>query len=231
VEVTVYEKDESVDSRSRDWTILIHWALPLLEKLLPDDLVAKLPSAVCNPNLDFNEDVECLPVYNGATDELLFKSPTPGARRVSRQRMRKLLLEGLDIRWGCKVKSIEALDNNNAVSLVFEEREAVQVGFVVGADGASSKVREVLLGEEKARATGCGLMFATGMATYGESEKVMKIIEKHPVSSVSMGAEAVGSVGGETNLVRVRARAKTDTIPQYFPLELLVVWRTGRLSG
>lgn len=211
MEVTVYEKDESANSRSRDWTILIHWALPLLEKLLAEDLVAKLPSAVCNPDLDSNEDVECLPVYNGATDELLFKSPTPGARRVSRQRMRRLLLEGLDIRWGRKVKSIEALNNEDAVSLFFEEGEAVQVGFVVGADGASSKVREILLGEEKARATGCGLMFATGLATYGEKEKVMKIVDKHPVSSLSMGTDAVGSVGGKAISFPDRARAKTDT--------------------
>lgn len=203
IDVVVYERDVSIDARGRDWTILIHWALPLLAKLLPIEIIDRLPTAICNPNLEFNADVECLAVYNGATGDLLFKSPTPGARRVSRQKLRKLLVEGLDINWGCRVKELYS-EGTGAVKLEFEEgREPVKVGFVAGADGASSRVRAILLGEEKARALGSGYMFGSGMPRYGDREKVMKVVETHPVAALSMGADAVGGVGGESPLAPV----------------------------
>ncbi|KAH8177012.1 FAD binding domain-containing protein [Sarocladium implicatum] len=168
--VTIYERDESLNARARDWTILLHWALPLLDKLVPADLLAKLPYAVCNPHLDFNEDIECLPVYNGATGALLFKSPTPGARRISRQRLREILIEGLDIKWGCLVKNIDASDQK--VNLELDDNgDPQEFEFVVGADGAASKVRELLLGVDKARPLGSGFIFSTGTAKYGELEK------------------------------------------------------------
>lgn len=64
--------------------------MTILAKLLPADSLSRLPEAICNPYLDFTPEVESLPAYNGLTGDLLFRSPTPGARRVSRQRLRRL---------------------------------------------------------------------------------------------------------------------------------------------
>lgn len=117
---------------------------------------------------------------------------------MSRQRLREILIEGLDIHWGCRVKNIDTSDSK-IVHLEFDgEKESLGFGFVVGADGAASKIRELLLGEEKAKPLGSGFMFATGMTKYGVKEKVEAVVDKHPVAALSMATNACGSVGGKS---------------------------------
>jgi hypothetical protein len=192
--VTVYEREASVDERPRDWTILIHWAMPILSKLLPDSVLTKLPDAICNPNLEFNQDIESLPCFNGVTGEILFRNPTPGARRVTRQLFRKILTEGLNIQWGKKLSQLGS--TSDSVQLTFEDGDTTSVDYVLGTDGASSKVRELIVGSEAAQPKLSGFMFATGIVNYGDSEKHRKIIDAHPVAAIMMGTSSVGGIGG-----------------------------------
>ena len=168
--------------------------MPILARLLPDDVLADLPTAICNPHLDFDAEVECLPCVNGVTGELLFKSPTPGARRVTRQKLRRLLAEKLDVGWGRTLVGLTAADDS--VTLTFQDGPAFVADYVLGADGASSKVRELLMGPEASVLVPSDVMFATGIVKYGDSAKVKTIVEQHPVMSVYMGTSSTGGIGG-----------------------------------
>jgi flavin-dependent dehydrogenase len=202
-EVVVFESEQSLDARSRDWTILLHWAMPAFDNLLPEDIKNNISEAICNPYLDFNTEVECLPCYNGITGELLFKSPLPGSRRVSRQRLRKVLANGLDIRWGTKLTqmnfSSSGSENDSGresqVNLVFDGGKKDRSDYVFAADGASSKVRELLLGPDAARAQHSGFMFATGIAKYHDAGKVEAVVKAHPVAAITLGMEVVAGCG------------------------------------
>lgn len=179
--------------------------MPLFEKLLPEEIINDLPKAICNPYLDFNSEVECLPCYNGITGDLLFKSPLPGSRRVSRKRLREVLSQGLDIKWGKKLDKISISSDDSQpgdiltdlkVQLAFVDGHTEQVDYVLGADGASSKVRQLLLGEKAAQPQRSGFMFATGITDYHDAKKVQAVVNAHPVAAITLGMDTVAGCGG-----------------------------------
>ncbi|CAK7238685.1 MAG: hypothetical protein STHCBS139747_000103 [Sporothrix thermara] len=167
--------------------------------LLPDDVAAKLPRAICNPDLEFDAYAESFAVYNGVTGDLQFASPMPGSRRVSRKRLRAVLAEGLEIQWGKKVQSIadsKAGDSAPALTLAFDDGSTAAADFVLGTDGAHSCVRGIVVGDAgKARSTPSGLLFATAIVNYGDAAKVKTVIDKHPVAAAAMGTAAIGGCG------------------------------------
>lgn len=175
--------------------------MPLFTKLLPEHVVEKLPEAVCNPGLEFDEEAESLPVYNGETGELLFKSRVPGARRVSRQRLRALLAKDLDdagiIRWGKRLAEFSEGGASGPVQLRFEDGSTYDADYVLGTDGSSSKVRELLFnGDETGRVQLSGYMFATAIVKYGDAAKVQAVLKAHPVAAITMATDSVGGCGG-----------------------------------
>ncbi|ERS97375.1 hypothetical protein HMPREF1624_06707 [Sporothrix schenckii ATCC 58251] len=200
-DVAIFDSETHIDARPRDWTIVLHWALPVMQALLPDDVAAKLPRAICNPNLEFDTNAESFPVYNGVTGALMFASPMPGSRRISRQRLRSVLAEGLEIQWDKKLQNIARNSNesNNspaALTLAFEDGSTFAADFVLGADGAHSRVREIVVDDaEKARSTLSGLLFATAIVNYGDAAKVKTVTDAHPVAAAAMGTDAVGGCG------------------------------------
>lgn len=193
--VEVFERESSLDTRLRDWTIVLHWAMPNMVKLLPEAVVEKLSQAICNPHLEFDKEVESLPCYNGVTGDLLFKSPLPGSRRVSRQRLRRVLSEGLDIKWSKSLKSL-SYPSDAFVQLSFDDGSVVDADYVFGADGASSKVRELLLGPGPSQVQGSGFMFATCIVNYNDATKVDAVVKAHPVAAITLGSNAGAGCGG-----------------------------------
>lgn len=171
--------------------------MPLMERLLPAELVARLPEALTTPHLDFTDEVETFPCYHGKTGELVFNNKTPFGRRVTRQRMRALLLEGLEdhVRWGKRLVSISEAGEDSPVRLGFEDGSTYEADFVLGADGASSAVRRELLGPDKGAAGKSGTMFAIGVVNYDDEAKVKAIVGIHPVAAIMMGSGAVAAVG------------------------------------
>jgi len=223
--VTVFERETSSDVRTRDWTILIHWGMPVVEKLLPAEVFAHFPDAVCNPYLDFDEKVESLPCLNGVTGEPLFTNPTPGARRITRQKLRKVLLQGIDVRWG---KSLSELASEGGrVRLTFADGDTYEADYVLGTDGTSSRVRQIVVGEEAAKPLCSGFMFATGICQYRDVAKVKHVVDPHPVATIVLGTTSVGGFGGKSiptaspSLVpRRRNRRGWDPIARVSPTAL-----------
>lgn len=195
--VAIFDRDAGIDARPRDWTIMIHWAMELMEHLLPADLLARLPEAVTTPHLEFTEEAESFPCYDGRTGDLLFTTKMPGGRRVTRQRLRKLLYEGLEgeVHWGKKLAALSSSSDDGAVCLAFEDGSAHRADFVLGADGSSSAVRRDLLGPEASRPRGSGFTFAGAVARYGDEAKVRAVVDRHPVAAMMLGSGAVAGVG------------------------------------
>ncbi|TQW06707.1 cytochrome b2 [Cordyceps javanica] len=191
--VVVVEREDGIDARPREWTMLVHWAMPILKRLVPEVILEDLSEALCNPHLQFSAQVETLPCYNGVTGDLLFSSPTPGARRVSRRRLRALLARGIEIRWSMSLKTITRTEGG--VKAEFEDGTTVDADYLLGTDGTSSKVREILLGAGKSKPLGSGFLFATGINQYEDLDKTDAIVSKHPVAALMMGTSSVGGIG------------------------------------
>ena len=77
----------------------IHWSRPLLETILPENLLARLKETAVDPFFDSSaEGGYSVPFYNGKTGEHIIAMPMKNAIRVSRRKMRALCSEGLDIK-------------------------------------------------------------------------------------------------------------------------------------
>ncbi|KFX98530.1 hypothetical protein V490_02273 [Pseudogymnoascus sp. VKM F-3557] len=94
---SIFERDPNPTHRGAGWGLTIHWALPDFEALLPADLLARLPETF----------VDNAAVAEGLTGNFLLFDLQNGAERyrvppntrirVSRERLRRLLMDGLDI--------------------------------------------------------------------------------------------------------------------------------------
>ncbi|KAJ0358587.1 hypothetical protein COL154_008980 [Colletotrichum chrysophilum] len=193
-EVTVFERDASIDARPRDWTILIHWGMSTLTEMLPDHIVKNFPKAYCNPHLQFDDWDESVLGYNALTGEVLFRNSTPGARRVSRRRFREVLAEDLDIQWGKGLKALDIIDDD-CVRLSFNDNSNFDANYVLGTDGASSKVREFLVDAEVAKPVPPGFMIANCNVKYGDEQKVNTIVKAHSVFASMLGSGVMAGCG------------------------------------
>ncbi|KAJ0280619.1 hypothetical protein COL940_006116 [Colletotrichum noveboracense] len=193
-EVTVFERDASIDARPRDWTILIHWGMSTLTEMLPDHIIKNFPKAYCNPHLQFDDWDESVLGYNALTGEVLFRNSTPGARRVSRRRFREVLAEGLDIQWGKGLKALDIIDDDS-VRLSFNDNSNFDASYVLGTDGASSKVRELLVDAEVAKPVPSGFMIANCNVKYGDEQKVNTIVKAHSVFASMLGSGVMAGCG------------------------------------
>ena len=94
---TVYERDPSVSARGRGWGLTIHWSLDAFVSLLPQHLVDKLPEAYVNPSATEKGENGHFLFFDLRSGEARWKVPPSKRIRVSRERLRALLLEGLDV--------------------------------------------------------------------------------------------------------------------------------------
>ncbi|GKT93696.1 LOW QUALITY PROTEIN: hypothetical protein Ct61P_11546 [Colletotrichum tofieldiae] len=189
--VVVFERDAGIDARPRDWTILIHWGMAALKEMLPEHVLKNFPKSYCNPHLEYNEWDESLPGYNGLTGELLFRNPTPGARRVSRLRFRKVLADGIEIQWGKNLENITP--GRNSVELVFRDGERFDTDYVLGTDGVSSKVRELLMGSKLPNQFRLGSQLPTASASM--AMQISAIVDAHSVCALMMGSGNMAGCG------------------------------------
>lgn len=146
----VYERDAHDANRRRDWNMGLHWAAPLMKTLIPDHLYDRLQSAQVDPNTP-TKDVETLHFYNGATGEVIGAPQIPNFYRLRRSRIRKLLMEGLDVREGRALSDLSFAPDGTSVTAVFADGTSDTGSLLIGTDGPHSTVRSLLLGPEKAK--------------------------------------------------------------------------------
>ncbi|KAL9087409.1 MAG: hypothetical protein Q9165_006706 [Trypethelium subeluteriae] len=162
----------------------IHWSLPQLESLLPSELWARLRQAQNDPFAEAEEG-DGMRIYNGLTGEIMAALPIEGKIvRVSRRKFRALLAEGVDVQYGHSLSGVTY--GNDDVTAEFENGKEARGTLIVGCDGPRSKVRDLLLGEEKAKVTPIELVHSNTTVSYGDAEKARFVRTAHPIFSMDV---------------------------------------------
>jgi hypothetical protein len=96
----IFERDGDLTTRGLGWGLTLHWSLPALQSLLPQDLFLRLPETYVDRAAVEQGQSSLFPFFDLSTGEL--KASTPPAKqseriRVARDRLRRLLATGLDI--------------------------------------------------------------------------------------------------------------------------------------
>lgn len=91
----IYERDPDADARGQGWGLAVHWALDSLRSLLPEHVRERLPEAYVDPTLE--EGCGRFPLFRLDSGERWYENLSEKRVRVSRERLRALLMSGLDI--------------------------------------------------------------------------------------------------------------------------------------
>ncbi|KAK5164743.1 uncharacterized protein LTR77_009406 [Saxophila tyrrhenica] len=137
-------EQESTAGRSRDWGMAYFWSADYLPYLLPQELVDRLPEVQVDPFYKA-QPVESMTVTNGLDGSAIKVVPSPGGRRVGRKATRRLMAEGIDIKFNHRLKSI-SYPTASTVEVSFENGTKASGNVLIGADGGGSRVRRSLLG-------------------------------------------------------------------------------------
>ncbi|KAH0559497.1 hypothetical protein GP486_003988 [Trichoglossum hirsutum] len=181
IDHAVFESEPSAGHyRPREWSIGMHWSLPFLEKILPADLWVRLKEAQNDP---FHESPpkDIFPILNSQTGEVLKNMPLPRTVRVSRRKMRTLCTEGIDIQYGKTLSDITYDPSGVGVTAVFADGTTAKGSVLVGCDGPRSKVRELLVGPEKAAPSMLEVTHNNMAIEYRDAEKSLFMRKVHPI--------------------------------------------------
>ena len=161
---SIFERDPSISARAGGWGLTIHWALDTLLTLLPQHVVNRLPEAFVDPEASEKGVNGNFLFFDLRSGEARWKVPPNKRIRVSRQRLRALLLDGLDVQvsgimsgkrgtyiwqWCKTLTSITTPDDDDSsVKAHFIDSSSAAGILLVGADGTHSRVRSALLSHD-----------------------------------------------------------------------------------
>ncbi|KAH7074785.1 FAD binding domain-containing protein [Paraphoma chrysanthemicola] len=143
----IFERDDDLTTRGLGWGLTLHWSLPALQDLLPDDLLKRLPDTYVDRASVERGHSSTFPFFDLSTGDLKWsspKAPRDERVRVTRERLRGLLSTGIDVKWGKSFQSLYADDKGSTI-VTFEDDTTCHGRLVVGCDGSHSRVRRALL--------------------------------------------------------------------------------------
>lgn len=103
---TIFERDAHVAARGRGWGLTIHWSLDTFLSLLPQHIIDKLPQVYVDPEASKRGENGNFLFFDLRSGETRWQVPPTKRIRVSRERLRALMLEGLDVQVRNAVASI-----------------------------------------------------------------------------------------------------------------------------
>ncbi|KAL6703665.1 hypothetical protein ACN47E_009439 [Coniothyrium glycines] len=148
IDFSIYDKGADV-YRHRHWAFTLGWARPYLFDMLPSELSEKINSCQVDPFVDcaaIGEDR--IVIYNGETREEAFAFPIPKAREINIRKLRILLAQQLNVRYGKKFSHYTLDSSEPGVRVHFEDGTTDTGDILIGNDGAMSQVRQCLLGRK-----------------------------------------------------------------------------------
>jgi 2-polyprenyl-6-methoxyphenol hydroxylase-like FAD-dependent oxidoreductase len=142
----VFERDASAVSRPQGWALTIHFSLPLLMDFLPNDIANRLHTARIDQAAGNDQSHSVFLNLETCTSKWSLP-PTYGNRmRVVRERLRNMLMEGIEerIMWEKHLSSYEV--GKNCVKARFSDGSCYNGELLAGVDGCHSTVRSLLYG-------------------------------------------------------------------------------------
>lgn len=130
----------------------LHWGMPALQDLISDSAKAQLTTVTVDPNVP-TKSHDTVSFINGLNGELMTAMEVTYFYRLRRSKLRTLLIQDLDIRWNKKLANIVYEHDGKTVTAIFEDGEHISGNLIIGADGARSTVRNILLGPKLAAPT------------------------------------------------------------------------------
>jgi 2-polyprenyl-6-methoxyphenol hydroxylase-like FAD-dependent oxidoreductase len=127
----------------------LHWGVPILKSLLPDESAANLQTVQVDPNTP-TKPIDILQFLNGSDGTVLSAPEIPNFYRLRRSQLRALMARGLDIRFGKKLVHIVYEHDGKHATAEFDDGSKESGVLIIGVDGARSRVRSLLLGPDKA---------------------------------------------------------------------------------
>jgi 2-polyprenyl-6-methoxyphenol hydroxylase-like FAD-dependent oxidoreductase len=138
----IFERDDSPISRSAGWGLTLDWSLPTFKSLLPEDLVCRLPETYVNNEAVNAGEKGSFTFYDLSTSQAKWSIPAAERIRVSRHRLKMLLLTGLNVEWSKTIGNI--VKNDSGVTAYFFDGTTVTGSFLIACDGAHSLVRRII---------------------------------------------------------------------------------------
>ncbi|THV68741.1 FAD/NAD(P)-binding domain-containing protein [Aureobasidium pullulans] len=184
----IFDHEPNASARPREWTMGLHWALPLLKSLLPDQLASRISEAYVDSFLDWTQSpLDRMRMYNGLTGDIMKDIPIKGQIvRVSRRKLRTFLTEGTDVKYGHSLTDIH-YNADNTITAIFANGATETGSLVVGADGPRSAVRGLLLSEEEASVKPLENVIHTNITFCPqEKEKALFLRSAHPAWSICL---------------------------------------------
>ncbi|KAF2674609.1 putative monooxygenase [Microthyrium microscopicum] len=144
----VFERDDGLFARSRDWNFAVHWSADALRAIIGDEAWSKIQTVQVDPNTP-TKHMDGLKFLNAATGELVNEAKIDYFYRLKRSAFRELLADGVDLRFGKRLESVNFSEDGEWATAKFADGSNVTGRMIVGADGPKSVVRDLLLGASR----------------------------------------------------------------------------------
>jgi 2-polyprenyl-6-methoxyphenol hydroxylase-like FAD-dependent oxidoreductase len=175
----VFEKDEGLAAKSRDWNMGLHWGAPVLKGLLSEEDWERIQSVQVDPNFP-TKPLDELVFWNTKTGERMGGFDIDYFYRLKRSKFRNLLAENVDIKFGKKLASIENSKDGKGITAKFEDGTSANGLLIVGADGARSITRNIAVGTDEALSRRL-LFAATFVQATFTREQAIHLRSYHPL--------------------------------------------------
>ncbi|CAI7635372.1 unnamed protein product [Penicillium pancosmium] len=169
----IFDRDSALDARNGGWGLTLHWSLPALRSLLPDELVQRFPETFVNKDAAARGDVGRFQFFDLKSGEALYSVDAEERIRVNRGRLRELLTTGLDVKWSKTLESIES--TTDGVTARFDDGTEYNGQVLIACDGARSRTRQILYPDAAMNSLPVQLLGASTLYTAEEMNGVQKI--------------------------------------------------------
>ncbi|CEJ90168.1 hypothetical protein VHEMI05968 [[Torrubiella] hemipterigena] len=144
ISFTVFERDETPDSRFQGWAIALHSILGDLKASFPDDMPDMLRATSHLAPLDLPAQMAFYVDDHSGRTGAEHSEEVPWVR-CERRRLRDWLSTKIPVQWNKRMSSMK--EDDSGVTVYFEDGTSARGDIVVGADGFNSAVRRSLLGK------------------------------------------------------------------------------------
>jgi 2-polyprenyl-6-methoxyphenol hydroxylase-like FAD-dependent oxidoreductase len=157
----------------------LHWGAPILQTLITSEAWTRIQTVQVDPN-EPTKPLDTLRFLNSATGEELGAANIDYFYRLVRSKLRVLLSENIDVRFDKKLSDITYSDDGRLATAHFEDGTSTTGRILIGADGARSAVRRVVVGHDShlSRRLSFGATFAQARFT---REQALHLRSWHPL--------------------------------------------------